>query len=839
MTFIVFTFLSIYTLDANPFAGETVAPFDRLLEMSGWSSVQSGVKAVHAERSDILDSQLPTWITLKDQIRRGESPLWYPMGAGGQPISLEIWNPTFLLFVAIKDNALAYYLVNVVKLVISGFGCYLLLNIFLRWLPSVWGGIVFMLCGFNSAWFFWEQVTTAMWIPWLLWTTVMFLKSDELKWLPAITIISLLLVFGGFFAVAGFGFYSFALLILVWNACHFFSDNWQETYRNTDVLKRLLRKTALPLLAVGIAFLMSAVSIIPFIDTMSRINLGYRTSGGIPLSLHDLELLFTYEDPPPVERTAYVGALVCILALVGIFRMFSKDDTKLRLFVFFNALLAAITLSIAFGLLPHQFIEILPIFKNNPKWGRLIVITLLALATLSAFGLDLGAAKLQIFSGRHLKLTPMNAQRTIAVLLIGIIAVQFHAQKTLFNRFNAVVPSAWFYPSTPSIAYVKEHLQPLQSVIADTSYFFAGTLGAYGISEWYAHSFRTDGEKEVLGQLVLDPFSSPTSMLINGHNIQFGSPLMDKLAIKYLLINKGVLETKRLFALPELSHAQAPPLPQNSLKQHLSLPKDFSIEAIGFMFGTYGKEHSPANVRLSIYNDRGLKFSLEPEIDKNKIFDNQWSFFKFPGKVYFPKGNYILVLSIAEITGADKLTVWATKINQEYKDSFLEVNGAPTDFSLKFQIAFYDKIDLTSFSRKWNIIDVEKDIVVFDNKQVTNSAYFVKNLDASNEQLDFSGLDVKQASVDRIDIYNSQTEAGWIVLPMRLHQDWNAFVDERRVKYDTYLDMMPAIPVQGASHVTFEYEPRTFQKGLKVTLAGVLIFLAFAGFCLRKTKKIK
>ena len=98
--FVVFIFLAVYALNANPFAEETVAPFDRLLQFPGWYAIQSDRSAVHSERSDILDSQLPAWITLKDQIRRGESPLWYPNGAGGQPISLELCNPTFLLFLA-------------------------------------------------------------------------------------------------------------------------------------------------------------------------------------------------------------------------------------------------------------------------------------------------------------------------------------------------------------------------------------------------------------------------------------------------------------------------------------------------------------------------------------------------------------------------------------------------------------------------------------------------------------------------------------------------------------------------------------------------------------------
>ncbi len=832
--FIIFICLSIYALNADPFSGQTVAPFDRLLEFPGWSSVQSNRPAVHAERSDILDSQLPTWITLKAQIRKGETPLWYPNGAGGQPISLELFNPTFLLFLVVKDNALAYYLVGLAKLVVSGLGVYLLLKVFLRFLPSIWGGIVFMLCGFNAAWFFWEQVATAMWIPWLLWATVMYLRTAEKKWLPAITITSLLLILGGFPAVAGFGFYSFSLLILVWNAYNLFATNQEGEHKNSGTIRHFLKKTALPLLAVGIAFLLSAAALLPFINAMSGINLGYRTSGGMPLNIHDLLLFFTYQDPPRVENTVYVGVLACVFALVGVFPVFRRNDRQLRLFTFFNASLVIITLSIAFGFLPHKLIEAMPIFKNNPKWGRLLVVTLLGLSVLSAIGLDYIGIKLQELSVRYLRLTPLNAQRLIALVLIGCIGVQFYSQKELFNRFNAVVPSEWFYPLTPSIKYVKENLRPLQSVIADISYWFAGTLGAYGIPEWYAHSFRTDEEKKVLAKLVFNSAASPTSMLIDGSKIQFDSPLMNKMAIKYLLVNKAILEQKRLFTLPELSHELAPPLPDNILRQHIHLQDDMIIDSFGFMFGTYGKEHPPADVRIAIYNDKGQKLSLDPEIPKDDISDNKWGFFEFPGKVYFKKGDYSVVIYLVDYRGGDKVAVWATKSRNNTGD-YLEINGVNTNMSCQYKIGYYEKIDPAVFAGKWNVLDLEKDILVFENKQVTNSAYFIKDLSPSDNQTDFSGLDVKEAAVDQIDIDYSRSDPGWIVLPMHRNPGWKAYVNNRQVKYDKYLDILPAIPVQGTSHIVFRYQAESFKKGLAVSLAGVFIFLVFSGLCLRRT----
>ncbi len=633
LSFIVFICLAVYALNANPFAGQTVAPFDRLLQFPGWSTIPSDRTAVHAERSDILDSQLPSWITLKDQIRRGESPLWYPNGAGGQPISLELCNPAFLLFVAIKDNALAYYLVGLAKLVVSGFGCYLLLRIFLRWLPSIWGGIVFMLCGFNAAWFFWEQVTTAMWIPWLLWATVMYLKTDDKKWLPAISLISaLLLIFGGFPAVAAFGFYSFALLMFSWNIYDASIRHRGANLENAWTLRLILIKTALPL-AGGRHFILHGCCR-PY--SLQRRHVGDQswlqdrrgnTLQVLPIFGSSLFMKIRRKSSgPPIS-----AILVLIFSLIGIFSAFRSKDKNLKRFIFFSVFLVVVSTLIAFGLLPHELIKAIPVFNRN-SWGRLIVITLLALSALSAVGLDFIAAKLQELSARYSGLTPLNARRIVAVALIGIIAVQFHSQKKLFNNFNAVVPSAWFYPLTPSIKYVREHLQPLQSVLADaSSYWFAGTLGAYGIPEWYAHSFRTDREKEVLGELAFNRSKSPTSMVIDGRSIHFDSPLMDKLAIKYLLVSKDI-ENQRLLELPELSREPAPPLPHNSWRQHIYIPKDIDAGAIGFSFMTYGEQNAPSNVRLTLYKDNAENSLVETALDKNEINEKEWAFFPFPDK---------------------------------------------------------------------------------------------------------------------------------------------------------------------------------------------------------------
>jgi hypothetical protein len=660
----------------------------------------------------------------------------------------------------------------------------------------------------------------------------MYLRTDDKKWLPSITIVSLLLIFGGFPPVAAFGFYSFALFLISWNIYDFFSRNQLQTPSNDIARKLIIVKTGLPLLAVGISFVMSAITLIPFREGMTGINLVSRT-GGTPFHIADLRLFFSYDNPPQVEKTAYIGVLVLIFSLIGIISTFRSHDDKLRKFIFINTVLGIITTLIAFGLLPHKLIRAIPVFNGN-NWGRLIVVTLLALSALSAVGLDFIAAKLQELSTRYSKLTTVNAHRIIVLALIGIIAVQFHSQKKLFNNFNAVVPSAWFYPLTPSIKYVREHLLPLQSVLADaSSFWFAGTLGAYDIPEWFAHAFRTEREKEILGELAFNRSKSPTTMVVDGKSIHFDSPLMDKLAIKYLLINKEV-ENARLLELPELSRDPAPPLPRNSWRQHIYIPNDIEAGAIGFSFMTYGEQNAPSSVQLAFYKDNAKTPLVETSLDKNEITEKEWTFFPLPDKTLLAKGGYYVEVFLPGYLGPRSMTAWATKISGD-TGSYLEVNGTKTDHSLLWKIGYFD--DMALVSKKWNIISLEKDIVIYENRQVTNSAYFMKDLNPSNERLDFSGLDVKQPSVDRIDIYNSHTDAGWIVLPMRLNHGWHAYIDERQVKYGAYLDMLPAVPVGGPAHVTFKYEPESFLKGLKVSLAGFFAFIAFSAFCLRKAKK--
>jgi len=828
--FLVFICLAVYAMGANPLKGETVAPMDILFEFPGWSAVQPDHKAVFLERGDVLDSILPVWITLKEQIRNGKGSLWYSTVGGGRPVFLDLYDPSFWLFVLIKDNALAFYIIGLCKLVAAGTGGYLLARTFAGRAGSLWCGSVFMLCGFNAGWFFWGQVTTAIWIPWLLRAAVVYLKTDDALRLPAVTLAALLMILGGFPSVAAFGFYSFALLVVLWLSYGAVADKGRY-FSNSAFFRQDAKKALLLLIATGIAFAMSAVSLVSLADEMRGVNLGYRT-GGTFFELRDL-LLFLYNAKDPlVEKTAFMGAPAVLLAFVGIVPALRSEDEQKKKFLFCILLLFIAALLITFGLLPHGLIRLIPAFNFN-LWGRLIVVPMLCIAVMSAFGLEWCIERGPgLISGR-MSLSAANAGRITMIAVIAVSFFQFHLQKSLFNRYNAVVPSSAFYPVTGSIKYVKEHLKPLQSVIADDSFMAAGTLGAYGIPEWYAHSFRTDAEKAVLNSLVPNAAASATSMYINAGDIQFGSPLMDRLAVKYLLIKKDIISPRTAVSLPEISQGLLPPLPDNSWRQHIDLLNDTSLDAVGFLFSTFGAKYAPADVGLTVYDDRGGPALASVEVKKERITDNSLVYFGFPWNLHLKKGGYFMTLSLLGYKGPGKLTALDTA-NQGNTGIYLELNGLKYERSIQFKMVLREDRDLSFLAGKWNIIELEKNVVVLENKQVTGGAYFAGRIDASGDPIDFSGLDVRQPSSGLVTISYSNGNAGWIVLPMHLHNGWKAYVGNRPTEYSAYMGILPAIPVAGPCEIVFRYEPESVRGGAVLSLAGIAVYSIFIIICRRK-----
>jgi hypothetical protein len=544
---VLFALTGALHLGANVFAGKIVAPMDLLYVFSGWQETgitPGSVPCCSLGRSDVLDQDLPVWIFLRESLTRSRFPLWNPLPDGGQPGAL--WLPTgvptigFLVFL-IFGNGLGFTLVLLARLVIAGMGAYLLCRTKLKFLPSVFGGFTYMLCGFNSSWLMVDAVETSMWVPWVLWAIVRLEAKPSANRLAVLACLVSVMIFGGFPAVAGYALYASALLSI-----------WLLTLRVlkerkiSDVIRRGILISSGWLLGVGLA----SAEVVPFIEYFQQFDLSYRHGYGISV-VNAILLLNPFRlGPPAVEDTGYVGIIGMGLALLAIFYGLLKRQNYGTLSPKFWAFLVTLTFVIIYrspagmaALIYH-----LPVFNSSLN-GRMFALLGLEFAVLGAVGLQTLSTILETLlrklKDNYYRVMP-RWRLLMVILLVAIVALQATDLSRVGMAQNVVLAGNTFFPDTPTIEYVRQHLQPGQSVIETVDAFgTAGMLPAYGIPDWFAHGFQTTQEKKILSQIVENAWVTPTAaaFFFDANNTRIGlhqqinlqSPYIDALGIRYIL----------------------------------------------------------------------------------------------------------------------------------------------------------------------------------------------------------------------------------------------------------------------------------------------------------------
>ena len=808
-----FVVLAGIMLNANPFNGETVAPMDLLSNRPGWHSLKLDIEHIHPERTDVVDSRLPSWMFMKHEIRNGRIPIWNPTRTGGTPgiqtFTRSAFSPAFLSFCLFESDALGFYVSHIVNILIALCGTYLFLRKIVDPVASYFGAMVYTFCGFNAAWFFWPHFSTSIWIPWLLYCGINCLQSMQIKYLVGLSIASLMLILGGFPMVTVFGYLALGVLAV--------SYYWHQ---HIPFKKILLQVTVLGIFLFA-SFLIAAPVIYPFKEILGFSSRLAERSGGTCFSIKDLTLLFKpYMDKlPTVEKTMYVGLVPLGLSFVAITFSILKRKTQ----ILFGILLLAVSVTIAFELIHGDIIRLIPTFGNNP-WNRIVVLTGLAFAYLSAIGLaEMG----KVIKNKKI-------YYTIAIVLIG---VQFFDTKNLFNKFNNSVPNASFYGSTRTIKHVQNKKEPFQYVIADQDFQSAGTLSAYGINEWFSHNLRSAREREQLKKLVKSPFRSPTMANFEARKINFTQPLMDKMNVKFILSASGIIrEQTRIFRSDALSKPIAP-LPNNYLGITFTLEKQIPFDAIELLFGTVHAEHAPADVILDLY--RGIDDSGElierSTISKSIVTDNRWAMFDFKKNSALVPGIYHLKLSLTDPEVKGRLTVWSyaakdASVGTLFKNESANVivNGRRTP--LHFNMIFSKVVPIGS---NWIKHQFEEDVSLYENMNVKGSAYWVAEL-SNKSELNYDEVTIVDYKYNDITLEYKADSPGWVVIPMRNYPGWTAYVNNIKKSHSLYYGILPAVPVDGKSVIEFRYKQSNLYKLLGVSIISSLFLLVVFVFFSRK-----
>jgi hypothetical protein len=790
--FRVVVFLLIVTVilfGANPFK-ETLAPMDLLMARPGWRNVNIKVKSIHPERSDPLDSKIPGWISAKNLLKKGYFPYLNFENAGRPNYSFtrSLWTPAFWTFAVIPNDAMGFYFASLVNCIIGLLGMYFFLRLFFAYAPSAFGAFIFMFSGFNIAWFYWQHVNTSVWVPWVFFTVFAYLEKKDSRYLPFIALSMTMLNLGGFPMVSVMAYMALAIMLLVY-----------FIYKKDTLLQEIPKISF-----IGIYSFLSVIIALPFVIplfyTFKRIGgLGYR-HGGTIFKLADFKLFYNAQfGHYMVEKTLYAGLIPLFLLGMVIILHFRKKTWQSKAFL----LLFIFSITIAFALINANLIRMIPTLNKNP-WNRF------------SFLIDTSISMLAAYALNYIWISFKN--KKLALTFISILFIlHFVEMNRFFRCFNEPVPNESFYPVTPSIKFMQDNIKPLQYVIGDSGYMICGVLSAYGLPEWFAHTYQAKPIRKVLKKVVYHPFLTPTAAAFKTSQIKINSPYLDYLNVKFIAVTNHTFDSKsiNIFNSRKKQKVPAPNINSNNLKQIFFIDQKTIINGVSFFFATYRRLHPFSDVILTLKKDN--KVLIEQILKKNEITDNAWATFKFDDNVPLLPGKYTFSLKMSENIPNDKLTIWA---QHDKSKNYLLVNNQKTDLVLQATL-----IENRTIPDKYRIRSLENNIQVIENKNVKGGAYFLKELTMKNPPI-YDNIHTEFLSGSSIKIEVSSKYNGYIVLPIRNFNDWTASVNGEEFPVQYFLDMMPAVKINGPATIVFLYKPPYFFS--TIIFAGIALSLVFA-----------
>jgi hypothetical protein len=801
-------------LGVNPFKGQTTTPFDLLVSQKAWEFVDPGVHVRQGQRSDTLNYFVPMWTVARNQIRAGKFPLWNDKVAGGGPflsVSTGLFTPAFLIFAAIPDPALGFYVAMLFNLAIAGLGMHLLLRRHVRLLASVTGALTFEFCGFNAAWLYWPHVFTIIWAPWLLWSIHQCRESPGARQGFGLAVSTALVCLGGFPFVSVVVLEAGTLYALV-----LWPFGWRSAQRSWPFALWYVTGTCLGLL-------IAVIPLLGLVFWLQQFDIGYRYGRGSYLNLHYWKQLF-----PPwawearrVEQTMYVGAAMVVLAFGALVACLACRR-QFKPLPLFSVLLLIITGALVFGLWPMWLIGWMPGMAYN-SWSRAIGVMDISLIVLGAFALDWLWRRAT--SMAHTEIT------CTAVLVLAI--VQIVEMGLFFRAWNGPVPNRYYFPSVPTVTYMKQRAGPFDYVITDNSFLMSGTLEAYGLREWLGHYFRSPALQHALHKMAKHPFNSHVASpsKFPAEDVKYQSPEMASFNVRYVAIDSShdPISDAPIAPVESGRHVALPPMPAHDYTQRFTLKQGgISMEGISVRLATYRESDLPGTVTLTLRDVDGTTIRVARN-DASNIVDNTYFFFAFRTPVTLDAGQYEFSIHYARPATSDlRLTAWT--FAQPTPAASLLVDGKPYPGNIDFKL-------YVASDGPFRRVFASGRTAVLENTRSPDGPYFLPKVsDLPNGQSSAHMVRVESYEPARFTLRYTGNDAGVVVVPMTANADWYALVNGVQVDYQLKDGVMPAVPVAGPSVISFQYHPRALNwwpEWLAV-LIGSICGMLWIDHCLRR-----
>ncbi len=343
-----------------------------------------GLSVGNTLTSDQVTQMIP-WVTLAwHQVHAGHLPLWNPYSALGTPLAFN-WQSSAFSVPALLSYAFpvtsAYAVQVIVTTVIAGSGAYVLSRTLrLGPVPAALAGVGFELSGPFFGWTGWPIASVLAWSGWILAAVVVTLDGRyRVRGVACIALSAACAVYAG----------QPDALVLLGMTAAVFSIVLVALHARREGIRGATRPIVDIALGVVIGGCLSAPLLLPGAQLVTG---SVRSRGGGALlgeqaaSAHELLTIFVGFDGIPIELYASLGAVVVVLAAVGLVAR-RRDPRVVPLIAtgVVAALLAASPAAISLaGKLPGL---------HAVRWPRALTVLVFVVAILAAAGAEELAAR--------------------------------------------------------------------------------------------------------------------------------------------------------------------------------------------------------------------------------------------------------------------------------------------------------------------------------------------------------------------------------------------------------------------------------------------------------------
>jgi len=849
--------------------------YDMLDRFAPWSALETAgdTHTGNPFITDLLDSQGPALIEIRERLAAGDWPLQTNLVQGGTTLlatpSLGFFIPPRLAWLVLP-LAIAPAWVKLIELLFMvGFTFLFARRLgFNRFAASI-SGFVAAFSGFALAWNGWPQSSVIAMAPMLFWAVERFVQLRRWRDLVPVSLASFFLLIGGFPAVAGHTFVFAGLYALI----RYLFQNGDE--RPLNAWQRIGDLARLAL-GVVVGALLSMFQLLPFVElTIGGASLDYRNNWS---ALQDgPNTWLTTILPRSVvtgaafqDQAAYVGSVALVLIALGLLGAIRGGLPRGTALLFVGVSLFVVAF-ISFQSVFNwgEYVRNLPLLANNPpgrlraqlavpaamlaglgvqwvmaaaprgEWrgpGRLkpgfswtsavtSVIAVLALGALLMRYVPFARARgiAEVESDLQMALIPMVV--TVGIIVLAVFVKQLRNAGLALIGVAVVVQSVlvtafyWptsdpdeVYPENETMAYLADHVQHDQLATAGLV-LRPNVPNIYGVRLVNGHAFATQAWQEALQKA--DPFTfsmgGTYSIFRPDRSAIFENPTLDAMGVRYVAAS----------ADEYLGAAGVPvPLPGQQVAIVADGPELTQLlDASGLRSEFEGNWAGVNGVTVPMeLNGEVTVEARALDASGNPIAENLVQFASPGTNIQLP-----VALAIPEDARVAKFEV---AITPEVVDGVLARVSVPTS---EGQITAQAVLN-TPETEAYPVVYAGENVIVWERETALNRIRMSPSATGAGQlSANQANIEVYEDTGDVIRVRAKTQEPAYLTVVQALGKHYRATVDGVPVDIHPADDGAYVIPIPAGEHeISIEFAPRSVRFGVIMSAVGVVALITFA-----------